>query len=269
MKRMILIGCGGIGTWLGHGLSKALQFQAPGSMLFLVDGDSFEPSNASRQAFTRLGAKATVLRDDLQASNQSIFMISKPAWIVSEEVAATQIDDDPEEGDVVIERISPESLIEEDDIVYVVVDNYATRKLVFDAARKYDNIDVFTGGNGGVEEGDPLFGSVYHYRRRQGRDVTMHPGDAGHTEYVTPKDRNPGEMSCQERAELEGGTQLLAINMAVASNLLAKTSQTIFATNEEQEQKAMEMAEVYFDLSEGLSMPYDRRPVNTLVPANS
>lgn len=268
MKRMILIGCGGIGTWLGHGLSKALQFQAPGSALFLVDGDTFEPSNASRQAFTQLGAKATVLRDDIQATNQNIFVFAKPAWIVSEEVAREQPEEEADEGGVVIDRITIESLMEEDDVVYVVVDNYAARKLVFDAARNYDNIDVFTGGNGGVEDGDPLFGSVYHYRRREGRDITMHPGDAGHTEYVEPKDRNPGEMSCQERAELEGGTQLLAINMAVAANLLAKTSQTIFGT-EEQETKALDIAEVYFDLAEGLALGHDRRPVQNLVPASS
>ena len=268
-KRMILIGCGGIGTWLGHGLAKALQFQAPHSVLMLIDGDSFEPKNAERQQFSRMGNKAYVLAEDLQHTNHSIFVVPRAAWIVSEEVAAAEPEEDNDDDSIVVAKISAASILEENDIVYVCVDNHRARKEVFEAAKKFKNIDVFTGGNNTVTDPDPMFGTVYHYRRRDGVDITLPPGFF-HPEIEEPTDKNPGELSCQERAELDGGTQLLSVNMGVASFLLAKTAHTIFG-NEQEEQAAMEKAEVYFDLAEGLSQPYDRRPVDATanVPVHS
>jgi siroheme synthase (precorrin-2 oxidase/ferrochelatase) len=261
-KRVLLIGCGGVGTWLGHGLAKTLQFQSPQSVLMLIDGDSFEPKNAQRQQFSMVGSKAHVLAQDLQESNRSIFVILKAAWIVSEQEAALHPQDEEETDAIVIAKISAGSLLEENDIVYVCVDNFAARKLVFEAAKSYENIDVFTGGND-----DRLFGTVYHYCRRDGVDLTL-PPDHFHDEIANPPDKNPGELSCQERAELDGGTQLLAVNMAVASHLLAKTAHTIFGT-EQEKAAALEKAEIYFDLEEGLAQPYDRRPVSVEVLASA
>lgn len=264
-KRVIVVGCGGIGSWLSHGLAKALQFQAPYSALILVDGDTFEQKNAERQQFSHVGNKAHVLAEDVQQSNRSVFVVPKAAWIVSDEIAA-QNETEEEEDAIVVSKISASSLMEEGDIVYVCVDNHSARKLIFEAASQYNNIDVFTGGNNSADDPDPLFGSVYHYRRRDGQDVTVSPLVI-HPEMAHPQDKNPGELSCQERAELDGGSQLLAVNMAVAAYLLAKTAHTIFG-KEEQETYAMEKAEVFFDLQEGLSQPYDRRAVKVEATAS-
>ena len=124
-----------------------------------------------------------------------------------------------------------------------------------DAAKKFNNIDVFAGGND-----DQLYGSIYHYQRKNGEEVTLHPSEM-HPEYVNPPDRNPGELSCQERAEIEGGTQLLAVNMGVAAWLLARAHKTIFEEQEDSE------SEIYFDMAVGLSQPFDRR-VDAPVDAN-
>ena len=115
------------------------------------------------------------------------------------------------------------------------------------AAQNLDNIDIFTGGND-----DALFGSIYHYQRRNGQDVTDHPVHT-HSEYENPPDKNPGELSCQDRAKIEGGTQLLATNMAVAAFLLGRVQKTIVSNQNPDE------AEIYFDLGIGKSEPYDRR----------
>lgn len=262
-RRVVLIGCGGIGTWLGHGLAKALQFQAPGSVMFLIDGDTFEPKNAQRQQFSHPGNKAHVLAEDIQHSNPSVFVIPRAAWIVNSEVANDTPEEDSDDGSIVVAKITAESILEENDLVYVCVDNHSARKLIFDAAKNYENIDVFTGGNNSVEDPDPMFGSVYHYRRRDGQDITLPPGFF-HPEIEHPTDKNPGELSCQERAELDGGTQLLSVNMGVASFLLAKTAHAVFGSPEE-DKSAMEKAEIYFDLAEGLSQPYDRRAVHASV----
>jgi molybdopterin/thiamine biosynthesis adenylyltransferase len=163
------------------------------------------------------------------------------------------------EDDEGVANITAESLLQEGDYVFCVVDNYAARKLVFDAAAKLNNIDVFTGGND-----EALYGSVYHYHRRDGRDITSHPG-VYHDEFVNPDDKNPGELSCQERAELDGGTQLLAVNMAVASALLAKAAHVIFGT-EDQKAKAIENAEIFFDLSMCEMSSSDRRTEEAILP---
>lgn len=247
--RCIIVGCGGIGSWLAAGLVRALQFQAPMSQLVLVDGDNFEPKNVQRQSFTTYGNKANALRSDLQPIAPQTFIISRPSWIVPEGMTSVSNEEEA------VSKITAHQLLQENDYVFVAVDNFAARKLIFDAAQDYENIDIFTGGND-----DRLFGSVYHYQRRDSQDITLPPAHF-HDEFVNPPDKNPGELSCQERAALDGGTQLLAVNMAVASWLLSKASHVIFGTDEESK-ASVELSEIYFDMEAGLSQPYDRRPNN-------
>jgi hypothetical protein len=129
------------------------------------------------------------------------------------------------------------------------VDNNAARKLIFEHAMTMENVHVFTGGND-----DSYFGSVYHYQRKDGADVTDPPFD-WHPEYLNPEDRNPAELSCEERAQIEGGTQLLYTNMAVASFLGIRFHKIVLSGAEDTE------SEIFFDLGLGRANPYDRRPV--------
>jgi hypothetical protein len=76
---------------------------------------------------------------------------------------------------------------------------------------------------------------------------------------MNPPDRNPGEMSCQERAEIEGGTQILATNMAVAAFILARIQKTIISNQSPEE------TEIYFDLGLGMSQPYNRMVEQQLI----
>ncbi|NJD26845.1 MAG: hypothetical protein FIA92_00925 [Chloroflexi bacterium] len=53
-ERVVLIGCGGIGSQLLDPLSRYLANRPePRRLLVLVDGDAFEPSNLIRQACSR------------------------------------------------------------------------------------------------------------------------------------------------------------------------------------------------------------------------
>lgn len=235
-RRFVVVGAGGTGGWLCEGLARMLEFRIPGSALLIVDGDTFEPKNAERQNFEDIGNKAVIRAKALQPQFPNTFIIPDERWVV-ESVPA-----DKKEA----QQVAASDLLEENDVVYAVVDNFAARKVIFDAAREFDNIDIFTGGND-----DQLYGSVYHYQRRDGEDVTDHPVDL-HPELANPPDRNPGELSCQERAELEGGTQLLATNMTVAGFLLGRTEKTILNGEEDKE------SEIMFDLGLGLSQAYDR-----------
>lgn len=247
-KRVVIIGCGGVGSWLAPGLARALEFQAPMSQLLLIDGDNFELKNAERQNFTQFGNKAHSLRNDIQPIAPQTMIIAQAAWVVAPEAANEEVD--PEEEGVI--KLSPYDILQDGDFVFPVVDNYMARKLIFDAASSFDNIDVLSGGND-----ERLAGSVYHYQRRDGQDVTFHPAKY-HEEYENPPDRNPGELSCAERAMIDGGSQTLAANMAVATLLLAKASHAMFGSDTEKE-KMLEYAEIYFDFEVGAALPAERR----------
>jgi hypothetical protein len=169
-------------------------------------------------------------------------------WIVSDEAAEAAVD--PEDDEAGVSKLAVGDLLDEDDVVVLAVDNFAARKLVFDAAKSIDNIDIFSGGNGDLTAGDALFGNVYHYRRRNGEDVTAHPAHY-HDEFVNPTDRNPGELSCAERAKLEGGSQVVAANMTVAAVILAKMSETILTEDEDIINRSLSVGEIFFDWSAG------------------
>lgn len=241
--RMVVVGSGGVGIWLTSGLARMLEFRAPGSVLVIVDGDHFEPRNAERQHFTDLGNKAEVRVKELQPMFPNTFIVADPRWVVAESDAEAEDLDSP--------AVAASTLLNDNDVVFTAVDNFAARKVIFDAAKQLDNIHVFHGGND-----DALFGSTYHYARKDGVELIDHPADY-HPELIDPPDRNPGEMSCQERAELEGATQTLAANMMVAATLLSRVHVTIFEGEQD------EHSEIFFDMAVGLAQPYDRAATPT------
>lgn len=217
-RRVVIVGLGGVGSWLADAFGRVLNVTAPDSQLILVDGDHFEAKNVSRQNFTTYGNKAKSVAGDLIEKLDNILIVPKAAWIVPTEVADST--DRDEEG---VAYITAESLLQDGDVLFTCVDNMVARKLLFDAAAKLDNVDVFDGGNE-----DDGFGSSYYYCRREGVDVTHHPA-LYHDEFVNPPDKNPGELSCAERAKLEGGVQLVATNLTVAAILCHDAQQALFA----------------------------------------
>lgn len=238
--RIVVVGAGGVGGWLIRGLAPMLEVTHPGSLLMLLDGDTFEEKNKDRQDFGEYGYKAIVRANELQPRYPNVLVIGQPYWVVGHTEGWPEEDG----GNVGVNQ-----LMEDGDIIFATVDNHAARKLIFEHAQTLDNVDVFTGGND-----DAYFGSIYHYQRRDQHDVTDPPFDY-HPEMADPPDRNPGEMSCEERAQVEGGTQLLTTNMAVASYLLAQFHRHVLKGEEPTR------AEIFFDLGLGMAKAYDRRPV--------
>lgn len=251
-KRYIIVGVGGVGIPLAKMVVRQLTFEAPGSGLILVDGDSYEEKNKTRQEFQILGNKAQVLAEELAPQFIETTVIGLPKWIIESSEEANSYDPGSEEsvdGSAVAGKIAAIDLLDENDIVFAVVDNFAARKIIFDAAAKKDNIDVFTGGN---DEG--YFGSYIHYQRRNGVDITPNP--ASHErfeEFSNPADRNPGEMSCQERAEVEGGTQIMSTNNLVASVLAMRSHAVVFGGDEPNPSL------IYLQLDKGMAAGEDLR----------
>lgn len=222
-QRFVIIGAGGVGGWLATGLAHFLEFRAPGSALVIVDGDHFEQRNQERQDFVGYGNKADVRAAELQPRFPNTFILPIPAWVVADDAVAPLDPEDDSEATAGHIRVS--DLLQDGDVVFPVVDNFAARKLVFDAAHALAHVDVISAGND-----DGLYASLYHYRRRGGVDITDHPVIMHADDYENPPDRNPGELSCSERAKLEGGHQLLVANMQAAVLILRQVHLHIFET---------------------------------------
>ena len=103
-------------------------------------------------------------------------------------------------------------LIREGDIVFLMVDNHASRHLVDGYAAALRDLTLISGGN------DYEDGNVQLYLRRGGRDLTPSLGRY-HPEIAQPGDRNPAELSCEELMAA-GAPQLLFTNLMVASLML-------------------------------------------------
>jgi len=209
--RFVVIGAGGIGGWLIRGLAPMLEFTdaiEPGDKnLVVVDGDAFEPHNAARQDFEQLGPKPTVRCEEMAFRHPRVKFFPINKWVVEN---APKSSGNEEGGEDVQTVIAAKDLLQEGDVVICVVDNFACRATVADAAKNFDKIDLILAGNNEAYEG-----SYYHYQRRDGQDITQNP--LWKDELINPTDRNPGDLSCEERARLDGGTQIIWVNMAVAA----------------------------------------------------
>lgn len=193
-----VIGLGGVGSIVARYGSIFLAALKTPARMVLIDGDTFEPKNASRMMFKDYGNKAEVVREDLlQASTESQLELT-----------------------AVGEYITPENigrLIRDGDIIILCLDNHKSRKLISDHVRKLDNVVMLTGGNEGADTERGTHGNVQAYVRVNGKDISdtitrFHP------EIENPKDKLPTELSCTE--QLESVPQILFSNLAVASALL-------------------------------------------------
>ncbi len=105
----------------------------------------------------------------------------------------------------------------DDDFVFVCVDNCATITLISDHAVKLRDI---TAMNGGCDWCD---GIVQVHVRRQGKNLTPPFANKYHPEYISPRDRNPGD-------QLPSGLSPVASEprCIVATNLTAAAMIAVF-----------------------------------------
>jgi hypothetical protein len=198
--RIKVIGLGGIGCIVLEYLAVFLKGLAEPVRLVLIDGDTFELGNNRRMIFHTVGNKAEVKAAEVLG------------WLGSSEVSVASV---PEY--VTTENIA--RLIREGDIVFLCVDNHATRKLVSDHCGSLNEVFLFSGGNDGVEPPRQrgTYGNVQIYLRHEGKDVSASLTKF-HPEIANPKGKLPNELSCVELAQ--SVPQILFTNLAVASAML-------------------------------------------------
>jgi molybdopterin/thiamine biosynthesis adenylyltransferase len=221
MLEIKAIGVGGIGCALLPFLCRYLQYSRKPARITLIDGDRFERGNAARQAFSGLGNKAEVKAGELAREYEAVAFRSKPEYVTEDNVAR---------------------FIGEGEVVFLMVDNHASRHLVSRHASTLADLSLISGGN------DYEDGNVQVYIRQGGLDLT--PSLARyHPEIATPQDQNPAALSCEELMAA-GAPQLLFANLMVASLML----NAFYAIREGR----LNYSEVYLDIVQNASRAVSR-----------
>ncbi len=221
MLEIKAIGIGGVGCALLPFLCRFLQYAGQRARLTLIDGDEFNRQNAPRQAFGRLGNKAEVKALELAQEFEVLSFRAVPQFVTQENVA---------------------QFIGEGQLVFLMVDNHASRHLVSAHAATLQNLTLISGGN------DYEDGNVQVYLRQEGRDLTPSLGRY-HPEIAQPQDRHPATLSCEELMAA-GAPQLLFTNVMVAALML----NGFYALR----QGRLNYSEVYLDILENLTRPVQR-----------
>jgi ThiF family len=192
-NQIVLVGLGGVGTHLASPLCRYLAHKAFQAPIILIDGDVFEPRNRERQEFLVMGNKAEVTGRRLREYHDNIHIETRPVFLTEDNIFL---------------------YIEDRSIVFSMVDNHATHKLLSNHVSSLDDCLLISGGNDEVHDGN-----VQIYVRAAGDDITP-PLTHLHPEIEEPQDRNPGHMTCDERAA-SGEAQLIFGNFEVASRMLS------------------------------------------------
>ena len=191
-ERIVLIGCGGIGSQLLPPLARYLASRPePRPLLVLVDGDVFEPGNIGRQVCSP--------RDLGMNKAEALAQIARDIGIATQVIEAAI--DDRTVGHVV----------REGDLVCLAVDNHPTRALVDRHLLALADATLISGGN------DETDGNVQLVRRRDGRSVDGHLTEI-HPEIGEGSAAESREAGCQVLATER--PQLLVTNLMVAAAML-------------------------------------------------
>ncbi len=226
-----IIGLGGTGGIVARFGAMFLASLGRKIRLLLIDGDAFEPSNATRMFFSSHGNKAAVVRAELlpRFAQSSLTLMAIEEYVTAENVAR---------------------LIRTGDIIILCVNNHATRKLVSNHCSTLADSCLISAGNDGVgtdSAGRPVrgtFGNCQIYIRRASADVTP-PLTKLHGEIANPADRLPTDKSCTEL--MASTPQILFANLTAAAACLNTLWLRLCGRRR--------YAEICFDIAEGQMSP--------------
>jgi len=229
MNRIVIIGLGGIGSWVLQALAPFLAYSDKEWALVLVDGDEYEEKNRTRQCFDELGAKAEV-----QASWVARKYPQIAVRTITQYLSADGAENTCPVGDA----------IQSGDIVFSCVDNHKTRNLISSHCQRQRDAVLISGGN------DYTDGNVQFFVRQAAENKTCIL-EKYHPEIAQPGDKAPYELSCEELAV--SSPQLIFANLTAATLML----NTFYSY--EQNMLDWEKPEVYFDILSNASAPRARK----------
>lgn len=194
-RKIKVIGAGGIGGYLLDPLARYLSYTGDSCEITVIDGDRFEDRNRERQRYAcNYHNKAEMAVTNLRSEFPKVHLRAKAEYLTDDNVVSS---------------------IREGDVVFMCVDNHATRKLVSDRCCELDNVILISGGNSYTD------GDVLIHWRKNGKNITP-PITETAPEIKTPQDKIPGTSEnregCQEQAV--ASPQLLFMNLDIASCML-------------------------------------------------
>lgn len=192
-NRIIVIGCGGTGSFLIPALSRYLKSQNFLGELCLIDGDFYSESNAERQMFKTAGINTNKAAYQAEQIIDSLPEYPYELNYVEAYVGAEELED----------------LVEENTMVINCADNHAVRNFAEQALLKRNNGVHICCGN------EMVLGQVQISMRCNGEQVlpsifTRFP------EMRTDKE-DRAKMSCEELQKLPSGGQVISANMTAAT----------------------------------------------------
>lgn len=201
-----IIGLGGIAEALVRHLSLFCYAQDAGNTIWLIDGDKFESRNKERMGFVELGYKAHVReREMAELFGDRVSFRGLPLYVTRENIE---------------ELIPPDQPA----IIFLCVDNHATRRLVgeYCCRRRTGLTLLISGGNSAVEEDGGHYGNVLIHHKQDDVDLTNpilthHREIADADESEAPNNEDP---DCVLMALQAPTTQIGLANLAVASAML-------------------------------------------------
>ena len=224
--KIVIIGLGGVGSILCDNISRYLNYSDINASVSLVDGDYYESRNSERQTFIRLGDKASVKCTELTHKFSNVSFIDYNNFVNEDNVS---------------------TIIEDDSIVFLCVDNHISRKVISDHCSTLNNITVISGGNEYTD------GNVQLYKREGGKNVTASLTEY-HPEIEYPEDQSPEDMSCEELSKSE--PQLLSTNLTAATIMCWM----FYAIHKEKD--VTKHGEVYFDITSMATLAKQRNSKN-------
>lgn len=230
-----VIGAGGIGSCLLPTLARLLNYSSGDykfatTKLTIIDGDVYEPRNSKRQAFGKFANKAMVTCESLKKEYGNVEFDHQEEYVHEDTIS---------------------DFIEENDIVFLCVDNHATRSLVSKYCEKnLKDVVLISGGN------EITDGNVMVFHRKNGKNLTMPLHSKYHEEINNPNDAIPEpedyikkSMDCSAAAKVD--PQLLIANFSVANSMLCAFHGIV-------SNGKVDYDEVYFDINANAARPVKR-----------
>ncbi len=234
MSRVIVIGIGGIGSYLLPPLLKYLNYTAKNKpkTIMLVDGDFYESKNASRQIVPIMDENKALASEITYAKEYSnITLTSYPMYVTKENIS---------------------DILEENDTIFLCVDNNYTRMLIDDYL--YKNIKSYTL----ISAGNELYTGNVQLVQKTNNDILTPTLINKHPEVSDGKDKSPNDMSCEELAEAE--PQISIVNQLGSSLML-----NLYMSLVENPTMPTFINEIYFNTESG-SIRVEKQTTKILIP---
>jgi molybdopterin/thiamine biosynthesis adenylyltransferase len=215
-----IIGLGGIGTYLCDPLFRFLNSVGNNISVTLIDGDKYELKNIDRQVFSQFNSYKA--EQKYKEYNQIFHNIAF------------------EYHNVFVNPDNISELINDNDVVFLCVDNHKTRKIINDYVNTLNNIILISGGN------DYFDGNTQIFIKENGKKKLPSLTDY-HSEIINYNDKSPEEMSCEELQNSE--PQL------IFSNLFAATLMNCVFYNIFTYKTTNNVSDIYFDIIQLSSLP--------------